>query len=358
MLSPAGEGHHVVRDYFGSRPSALQEQSALAEEEDEDDDNPLVPRLLRPAPQPSLLPLRRATLPILPRPDPVEEAEPEGFSQAAIELPPPPANALPAYSAHLAHDELRLISSVHLDQNHPAAAFFSAIATSVTRGEPGSQGTQDAEVTTGTKKLRLTLTRGGQRMNAHGGTGPVFVRLGRGGVIEGRIDVGKVDHAVGLEVAVRKEKLPKRSADGLVQVIGLCNTSYYIRGQYTLIDTMPLVRRLVILYPPSEPSDPASATTSTPAEGVGESSTAPGTMSTVQNPAQPSSALTNGKDPQAFLPPGQTFSFSIPMPTHHYRDENIELPPSCQVFQIGIQAGIEYVLRVKLSRKGWRLNET
>lgn len=59
-----------------------------------------------------------------------------------------------------------------------------------------------------------------------------------------------------------------------------------------------------------------------------------------------------------FMIPGQTLSFSLKIPAHHYRDEDFELPPSCQVFQVGLQAGVEYVLRVKLSRKGWRLNET
>lgn len=34
------------------------------------------------------------------------------------------------------------------------------------------------------------------------GTGPIFIRLGRGGVVEGRIDVGKVDHVIGLEASV------------------------------------------------------------------------------------------------------------------------------------------------------------
>ena len=37
------------------------------------------------------------------------------------------------------------------------------------------------------------------------GTGPIFVRLGRGGTVEGRIDVGKVTYGLGLEVSVSTE---------------------------------------------------------------------------------------------------------------------------------------------------------
>lgn len=60
---------------------------------------------------------------------------------------------------------------------------------------------------------------------------------------------------------------------------------------------------------------------------------------------------------ETFLAPEQTFTFSIEMPTHHYRETNVDLPPSAQIFQVGLQAGVEYVLRVKMSRKGWRMSE-
>jgi len=60
---------------------------------------------------------------------------------------------------------------------------------------------------------------------------------------------------------------------------------------------------------------------------------------------------------ETFLSPEQSFEFSIEMPTHHYRETNVDLPPSAQIFQVGLQAGVEYVLRVKMSRKGWRMSE-
>lgn len=202
ISSPTGQ--RMIRDYFALTPSAQQETSL--EEGEEDDDDPLTPRPLRPPPQPALMPLRRATLPILPRHDlHSTEEEPNGSAispQLPLELPPPPANALPAYTPHLAHDELRLISSVHLDQNHPAAAFFSAMTSSVNRANGSAEDESQAEeMTTGGKKLKITLTRGGRRLNENG-TGPIFVRLGRSGIVEGRVDVGKVDHATGLEVSV------------------------------------------------------------------------------------------------------------------------------------------------------------
>lgn len=117
-----------------------------------------------------------------------------------MELPRPPANALPAYSPHLLRDELRLISAVHLDQTHPAAAFFNHIATNF-QAPGGTQREQLGEMSTGSKKLKLVMTRGAERMNING-TGPMFLRLPRGGDIAGRIEVGKVDHATQLEVSV------------------------------------------------------------------------------------------------------------------------------------------------------------
>lgn len=203
ISSPTGQ--RIVHDYFSATPNGRQDEAL--EEGEEDADDPLVPRTLRPPPPSSLqpLPVRRATLAALPLHNPPPPEVPNGittFSQLPIELPPPPANALPAYNAHLAHDELRLISSVHLDQNHPAAAFFSAMTSSVNRGGgSSSEGAQTEEMTTGGKKLKVTITRGGRRLNENG-TGPIFVRLGRGGTVEGRIDVGKVDYATALEVSV------------------------------------------------------------------------------------------------------------------------------------------------------------
>ena len=58
-----------------------------------------------------------------------------------------------------------------------------------------------------------------------------------------------------------------------------------------------------------------------------------------------------------FVPQFSEFSFSIRMPEHYYRDEQVALPPSAQIFQVGMQAAVEYFLRIKLTRKSWRLNE-
>jgi len=139
---------------------------------------------------------------------------------------------------------------------------------------------------------------------------------------------------------------------------------------------MPLARTRVVLFPPESPDASTSADAAAAFADPAASPTSPSTSS----PEQPTDAIlvTGGvlrvpppgerwdslnpnmearKEPQVFLTPGQGFDFSLTIPAHHYRDENIDLPPTCQVFQVGIQAGVEYILRVKLSRKGWRLNE-
>ena len=195
----------------------------------DDEDDPLVPRLLRAPPERVPRPLRRQTdpLPSHPAPSaapenaPIEEESTENTTeaeqtetagvvqarldplaqgQATLELPGAPADALPSYSPHLARDELRLISTVHLDQNHPAAAFFSAMTASAITANPlASPPPATDEQSTGGKKLKLTLTSGGETVQ---GSGRLFVRMGRAGVVEGKIHVGKVDHATGLEVSV------------------------------------------------------------------------------------------------------------------------------------------------------------
>jgi len=157
------------------------------------------------------------------------------------------------------------------------------------------------------------------------------------------------------------------------------NTSYYLRGQYTLIDTLPLTRRLIKLYPPEPSSDgygrhsttisPNPIEATVPSPTVTASTSAAG--STAANSSSSPTAeqahggvvgggapktITVGKD--TYLAPDQLFYFSIEMPKTHYREENFELPPSAQIFQVGLQAGVEYVLQVKLSRKSWRLSES
>jgi len=57
------------------------------------------------------------------------------------------------------------------------------------------------EEITGGKKLKINIKRGALRMNGNG-MGPLLIRMGREGWIEGTVEVGKVDGAVGLEVSV------------------------------------------------------------------------------------------------------------------------------------------------------------
>ena len=187
------------RSVLGTSPGS--DESAIAEDEDTDEDDPLVPRIIRPSPALSLVPLptRRATFAAPARP-PTPTPDQQILLQLPVEVPRPPANALPAYSPHLLRDELRLISAVHLDRNHPAAAFFNHVANSY-NSSGGIQRDQTEEMTTGSKKLKVTMTRGAERMNSNG-TGPIFIRLPRGGDLAGRIEVGKADHATQLEVSV------------------------------------------------------------------------------------------------------------------------------------------------------------
>jgi len=75
-------------------------------------------------------------------------------------------------------------------------------------------------------------------------------------------------------------------------------------------------------------------------------------------PSATSAAEQGASKDVAFIPPGQTFDFALKMPSVHFRDSQVELPPTASIFQVGMQASVEYVLRIKLTRKGWRLNET
>lgn len=133
--------------------------------------------------------------------------DPSFESELAMQPLPPPISLLPAYSAHLAPEEIRLISTVHQDESHPSQAFFTALANSLVHAMPtpadDPQREQPGELQTGGRKMRLVLTRGGIRMNQNQ-TGPMYVKLGRGGRIEGRIEVGRVDYATSLEVSVSR----------------------------------------------------------------------------------------------------------------------------------------------------------
>jgi hypothetical protein len=90
----------------------------------------------------------------------------------------------------------------------------------------------------------------------------------------------------------------------------------------------------------------------------------PPTSGTISRPSFLKSRKTNPnaktmtKDGVLYLTPGQAFDFNLVMPNQHYRDNTVELPPSCQIYQVGMQAGVEYVLRIRMGRKGWRMNET
>ncbi|WWD16181.1 hypothetical protein CI109_100606 [Kwoniella shandongensis] len=322
--SPAGwDGERWVRDYFGSSPSQgalppiedVEVEMGEIEEEDDDDD-PLLPRPH--GPRHNLHLARRYTVGGVPTTNEDGEDSPPDSGGMSSSLNTrsyvtqmlPPTALPPAYSSDLAHDELRLISSVHLSSDHPASAFFNAITSPPPASDPLPGNAEPANLTTGKKKMKLTLTKGGERTNSNG-TGPLFIRVGRAGLIEGTIEVGNVEHATELEVSI----------------LGMVHTSYYVRGQYTLLDTMPLTRLVKPLFPPG-PDDP---------------------------PLDPYSLRT--KDGAPLIQPGQTFPFSLNMPTSHFRDEDIQLPPSCEVLQVAIQATVEYVLRVKMIRKGWRLNE-
>jgi hypothetical protein len=140
--------------------------------------------------------------------------------------------------------------------------------------------------------------------------------------------------------------------------MGIVNTSYYVRGQYTLLDTLPLARTFIKLWPVVETS--GDATSPTTGNDTGEPPPTPAPAETTGDDilrdisSTPNPSLKSKED---YIPAGKTFPFVIPMPTHHYHEANVELPPSCQVFQVGMQAGVEYVMRVKLIRKKWRLNE-
>ncbi|WWD01089.1 hypothetical protein V866_008027 [Kwoniella sp. B9012] len=271
---------------------------------------------------------------------------------------PIPTSEPPIYSPSLGRDELRLISTVHLSADHPASAYFNAIAQSPPPSAGPSSSTivagGDSDISTGGKKLKLILTRGGRRLNANG-TGPLYIKLGREDWVEGRIEIGKVDRAVGLEVAI----------------IGMINVSYYVRGQYTVLDTLPMARNKTQLFPQTSSSDDTSTTqqdlpNTTSSNNNQPNPDTPGlddppetsTSSSTTNLLPPSAEPLFTKDGLPMIPPNTSFRFSLQMPTCHYKDTNSELPSSCDLQQVGMQANVEYVLRVKLIRKGLRFNET
>ncbi|RXK42017.1 hypothetical protein M231_00738 [Tremella mesenterica] len=308
-------------------------------DDDEDDDDPLTPRPR----QFQFLsePIRRHSLSTT-IPQRIEE---ERISPSTIEEVDPLTScpsALPVYSPHLHQDETRLFSTSHLDQTHPSALAFSHSLTSL--NPPLNIPPPHPTISTGSKRLRVHLTRSAQRSNSNG-TGPVLIKMGRGGVIEGKVEVGK-----GVEYGTKLE----------VIIVGTVQSTYHVRGQYSMMETLLLARNIVQLYPTMSPS-PLSGQTQ-------ESSTQPTTetevtVSGVGNDDQVrQESVTAQRDQvkkeQQFIEPGSTYDFSLTMPSSHYLDENVELPPSCHVLQLGMHASVEYVFRVRLSRKSWRMKET
>jgi hypothetical protein len=64
-------------------------------------------------------------------------------------------------------------------------------------------------------------------MNTNG-TGPVFIRLPRGGDLAGRIEIGKADHAIQLEVSVGP------GCDGAVLTADRWTRQYFLLHQGTV----------------------------------------------------------------------------------------------------------------------------
>jgi hypothetical protein len=141
-----------------------------------------------------------------------------------------------------------------------------------------------------------------------------------------------------------------------------------------MIDIVPLTRRIVKLYPPGSPvgdgvaedessSSPGSPPPSAPTSpnsltaGLPTESTFTSATDIRDTNGRPLGPMVS-KGRHAYLNPGMVFSFSVTMPHKHRHDATVDLPPSCQVYQVGMQASVEYLLRVRLTRRGWRINET
>ncbi|ORY29960.1 hypothetical protein BCR39DRAFT_530320 [Naematelia encephala] len=334
---------------FGETPLALnehEEEGGGGDDDDEYDDDPLVPR------QAGRMAVsrRRTSDGILLRPTISSPPYLEPL-EMPLEFPAPLQSELPVYSANLAADETRLISTVHLDESHPGASFFTALNRGIiTSSQPPVEPSTHAPIQTGSKKLSLTLTMSTERLNSNG-TGPIFVRLPRLGKVEGTVTVGNVDYGTRLEVSI----------------MGYADTSYYVRGQYTLVDTIPLVKETKVLFPEDAAPEggifsgyePIPSPTPTPAEATSPLRTILGSITTSRSNSNSNGTQAKPSPSEAgsFLKPNSVFAFSMTMPSKHYR-EDVELPPSAQVFQLGMQASVQYVLRVRLARKGWRLKES
>ena len=114
---------------------------------------------------------------------------------------PPHTSDPPIYSPHLAENETRLSSNVHMDRTHLSAQAFTQLHAELNLPPPPPPETRTHQ--TGSKKMQIFLTRGAERLNENG-TGPLFIRVGRQGKIEGRIECGKTDKITSVEVAVSR----------------------------------------------------------------------------------------------------------------------------------------------------------
>lgn len=90
----------------------------------------------------------------------------------------------------------------------------------------------------------------------------------------------------------------------------------FIRGQYSLLDAVPILKKMERLWPPPD--------------GDGESTE---------------------------LEDGQTFNFSLTMPTQYPTNPAMDLPPSVSVAQFALQSEVTYWFKIRMKRKGWRLND-
>jgi hypothetical protein len=89
----------------------------------------------------------------------------------------------------------------------------------------------------------------------------------------------------------------------------------FIRGQYSLLDAVPILSKVEQLWPPAGEEEPTE------------------------------------------LEDGQVFNFSFPFPTTYPTNPALELPPSISVAQYALQSEVTYWLKIKLKRKGWRMND-
>ena len=158
--------------------------------------------------------------------------------------------------------------------------------------------------------------------------------------------------------------------------MGWVETSYSVRHRHHTMDRIALIRRTVKYFPPGEDvKDNEGAKGSDgsrlrhefrhlclrplqPAKHLRTPYICPSRGLVHHNTNCLSPAPIRTKNGHAYLPPGTVFPFSITLPHLYWTDKSVELPPFCQIFQVALQARVEYILGLKLSRRSWRPNET